>query len=71
MFLCVHVSHYVLLAISDVALSPLQAEGLRTVIEPVPELVEAMLYQVFGCAEIEPRINCIDQLAHVTPHSPS
>jgi hypothetical protein len=29
----------------------------RTVIEPVPEAVEAMLYKVFGCSKIEPGID--------------
>jgi hypothetical protein len=33
------------------------AEGKRTVIEPVPEAVEAMLYEVFGCSKIEPGID--------------
>ncbi len=27
-----------------------------TVIKPIPERVEAMLDEVFGCAEVEPRL---------------
>lgn len=33
-------------------------KGCLTVIEPVPEAVKAMLHKVFGCSEIEPRVNC-------------
>ena len=35
------------------------AVEMRTVVEPVPEAVEAILYQVFRRSEVEPRINCI------------
>src|SRR5690242_6319799 len=38
----------------------------RTVIEPVPEAVEAILYKVFCCSEIEPWIDCIHPLANGT-----
>lgn len=36
----------------------------HTVIEPVPEAVEAILYKVFGCSEVEPGINCTLGLAN-------
>jgi hypothetical protein len=32
--------------------------GVRTVIKPVPETVEAILDEVFRCSEVEPGINC-------------
>jgi hypothetical protein len=35
------------------------AGAVRTVIEPVPEAIEAILYQVFRRSEVEPRIDCI------------
>ena len=35
------------------------AGGVRTVVEPVPEAVEAILNQVFRCSKVEPRIDCI------------
>lgn len=37
-----------------------------TVIEPVPKLVEAVRYEVLGCSEVEPRIDCIDKLVFVS-----
>lgn len=40
------------------------AEVLRTVIEPVPETVEAMLHKVFSRSEIEPGIDCTHSLAN-------
>ena len=33
-------------------------EGEHTVIEPVPEAVEAILDQILGSSEVEPRIDC-------------
>jgi len=33
--------------------------GQRTVIEPVPEAVEAVFDKVFGRSEVEPRVDCI------------
>ena len=36
--------------------APCAAEG-HTVIEPVPETVEAILDEVFGCSEVEPGID--------------
>lgn len=32
--------------------------GLLTVVEPVPEAVEAILDEVFGGSEVEPRVDC-------------
>ena len=32
--------------------------GILTVIEPVPEVGEAMLDKVFGGSEVEPRVDC-------------
>jgi len=32
---------------------------VRTVIKPIPEVVEAMGYEILRRPEIEPRINCI------------
>jgi hypothetical protein len=40
------------------------AEEGRTVIEPVPEAVETILYKVLGCSEVEPGIDCTFQLAN-------
>jgi hypothetical protein len=34
------------------------AAEVRTVIEPVPKAIEAILYQVFRRSEVEPRIDC-------------
>lgn len=30
----------------------------RSIIEPIPEVVESMRNQIFSCAKIEPWINC-------------
>lgn len=30
----------------------------RTVIEPIPKAVEAMSYEMFCCAKVEPRVDC-------------
>ena len=35
-------------------------ENRRTIIEPIPEAVKAMLYQVFRGTKIEPRVDCRD-----------
>lgn len=32
--------------------------AIRTVVKPVPEVVEAMLDEVLGRSEVEPRIDC-------------
>ena len=32
--------------------------GIRTVIEPVPEVGKAMLDKVLGGSEVEPRVDC-------------
>ena len=32
--------------------------GVLTVVEPIPEAVEAILHKVFGCSKVKPRINC-------------
>lgn len=36
-----------------------RGSGGLTVIKPVPEAVEAILYKVFGRSKIEPRVNCL------------
>ena len=33
-------------------------EGVLTVVEPIPEAVEAILHEVFGCSKVKPRIDC-------------
>ena len=33
--------------------------GKLTVVKPVPETIESVLHEVFGCSEIEPRIDCL------------
>ncbi len=33
-------------------------ERVLTVIKPIPEVVETMLYKVFRRSEVEPRIDC-------------
>jgi len=33
-------------------------ERIPTVVEPVPEVGEAMLDEVFGGSEVEPRVDC-------------
>lgn len=52
MFLCCISVHCVYMALG-------YAAEMRTVVEPVPEAVEAILYQVFRRSEVEPRIDCI------------
>jgi hypothetical protein len=32
--------------------------GIHTVIEPIPEVGEAMLDKIFGGSEVEPRVDC-------------
>lgn len=32
--------------------------GIRTVIEPIPEVGKAMLDEVLGGSEVEPRVDC-------------
>ena len=34
--------------------------GLRTVVEPIPKGMEAMVHQVLGGAEVEPRVEFVD-----------
>ena len=36
----------------------IDANGILTVIEPVPEVGEAMLDKVLGGSEVEPRVDC-------------
>ena len=31
--------------------------GLRTIIEPIPEGVEAIVHEIFRCPKVEPRID--------------
>ena len=56
MFLCEHISQL------SVPMCPHKAVGYaaggRTVVEPVPETVKAILYEILGCSEVEPRIDC-------------
>lgn len=33
-----------------------------SVVEPVPEVVEAIVDEVFCCAEVEPRIDCMREV---------
>ena len=45
-----------------------EMEGqVLTVIEPIPEVVETMLYKVLSRSEIEPGIDCLS----ISPHPPS
>ena len=32
--------------------------GMLTVVEPIPEAVEAILHKIFRCSEVKPWINC-------------
>lgn len=38
--------------------------SIRTVIEPVPKIVEAIINQIFRCSEVEPGIDCSNQQRH-------
>ena len=40
-----------------------------TVVEPVPELIEAMLNQILGSPKVEPRVDWEGQLGSMTWHS--
>jgi len=37
---------------------PVTAMGMLTVIEPIPEAVESILYKVFGGSKVEPWVDC-------------
>ena len=45
------------------------AEERHTVVEPVPEAVEAVLDKVFRSTEVEPWIDCTSQLANCSVRS--
>jgi hypothetical protein len=36
------------------------AEGMLTVVKPIPEVGKAMLDEVFGGSEVEPRVDCFN-----------
>ena len=38
----------------------------RTVIKPVPEAIEAILYKVLCCSKVEPWIDCTLELVNCT-----
>ena len=42
----------------------------RTVIEPVPEAIEAILNEVLGGPEVKPRIDCINSSAQIPSNCP-
>ena len=41
----------------NISFRALGQKGLRTVVKPVPEAIEAFLHQEFGGAKVEPRID--------------
>jgi hypothetical protein len=71
MFLWVDVSHRRCRRRGEGGIAGSERGEVRTVIEPIPKLVEAMLDQVLGCTEIEPWIDCIIPLANCPFHPPA
>lgn len=55
MFLRDHVSQLGVLTCPHKAVR--YAAGGHTIVEPVPETVESILYEILGCSEVEPRID--------------
>jgi hypothetical protein len=45
--------------------------GERTVVEPVPEAVEAILNEVLCCPKVEPGIDCVNLLAQTSSNCPA
>lgn len=44
--------------IQSVSLCFLDPPSTRTVVEPIPKAIEAVLDKIFRCPEVEPRIDC-------------